>query len=138
MSASSPYSRYGRFFYDAEGERVVFEEEIFEGDQETAAYDEYFFFKQASSFSSGSPIHITLIHNILQNYMLRYNRMTKQCFRMPLDRNFTRVEVPTTAQFVDSFVIGTNAIEKFGLTVNVWEVPNGPNGELKAVRIMLL
>lgn len=33
-------------YYDAPGQRVAFFEETFEGGEETAAYNEYFFHKQ--------------------------------------------------------------------------------------------
>ncbi len=63
----------------------------------------------------------------LQRYMLRYNRETKQCVMQNLTRPFFRIEVPPTATFIGSHVIGSNAVEKFGVTVNIWGF-NGDNG----------
>lgn len=54
--------------------------------------------------------------------------MTKQCYRYNLTTFFIPVEVPITAEFLDTLVIGTNADEKFGVTVNVWGDNSGTNG----------
>ena len=56
--------------------------------------------------------------------------MTKQCTRFTLNETFHTFGVPPTAQFVDTFIIGTNADEKYGLAVNGWIDNNGPNGTI--------
>lgn len=62
--------------------------------------------------------------------MLRYNTFTKQCTRSFLNETFYPIAVPPTAQFIDTYIIGTNADEKLGLAVNVWGDNAGPNGRL--------
>lgn len=37
-----------------------------------------------------------------------------------LNETFRRIEVSPTARFLDTYIIGTNAEEKYGLAVNVW------------------
>lgn len=59
----------------------------------------------------------------------RYNTFTQQCSRRPMNETFRKVGVTATAEFIDTFVIGTNAIEKFGVTVNIWGDNGGRNGE---------
>ena len=60
--------------------------------------------------------------------MLRYNRDTKQCVNSSLTYPFRPLDVPPTARYLDTLVIGTNAVEKYGVTVNVWG-DNGENGK---------
>lgn len=60
--------------------------------------------------------------------MLRFNTYTKQCTRSFLNETFNRIEVPPTAEFIETHIIGTNAVEQFGLAVNVWADNFGPNG----------
>ena len=59
----------------------------------------------------------------------RYNTFTKQCSRRPMNETFRKLGVSPTAEFIDTFIIGTNALEKFGVAVNVWGDNRGPNGE---------
>lgn len=54
--------------------------------------------------------------------------MTKQCTRRPLNETFRPIGVSPTAQFIETVIIGTNAIEALGLAVTVWADNYGPNG----------
>lgn len=60
--------------------------------------------------------------------MLRYNTLTKQCIRSFLNETFIPIRVSPTARFIGTHVIGTNAIEQFGLTVNIWSDNLGADG----------
>lgn len=46
VATGRSYTRMGRIFYDALGQRVVFEEEIRSDGPETTAYNEYLFYKE--------------------------------------------------------------------------------------------
>ena len=60
-----------------------------------------------------------------------YDIENKTCKAYPLNETFTVIGIPATARFVDVYVIGTNAIEEYGLTVNLWEdVPRVDSKEL--------
>lgn len=65
-----------------------------------------------------------------KNMTYRYNTFTKQCSRRSMfNETFTRLGVSSTAEFLDTFIIGTNADEKFGVAVNLWGDNGGRNGE---------
>ena len=48
------------------------------------------------------------------------NLKTKQCYRKPLNDSFHPIEVPITASYVDTRVIGTNAVAGEGVQVDLW------------------
>lgn len=51
VQTGNRFSRSGRIYYDAPGERLAIVEEYSNGEEETASYMEYFFFKEASDDS---------------------------------------------------------------------------------------
>ncbi len=57
----------------------------------------------------------------LQKAKYVYDLRSKTCKKYSLDEPFVAIGIPPSARFVDSRVIGTNAIEQYGLTVNLWE-----------------
>lgn len=116
-------------YYDAPGQRVAIFEEILEGGEETASYDEYFFYKEVGSDCEVVRSRARYIPPF-QRFSLRYNTVTKLCTRRFLNETFRPFGVSPTAMFVNTFVIGTNAVEELGLAVNVWADNFGPNGEL--------
>lgn len=50
MQGTTTYARLGRLYYDADNERVSFDEEVFDSSgYEEVHYTDYFFFKEVSS-----------------------------------------------------------------------------------------
>ncbi len=48
---------------------------------------------------------------------------------MTMNETSHKIGVTATAKFLDTFIIGTNAVESLGLAVNVWGDNFGPNGQ---------
>ena len=63
--------------------------------------------------------------------------MTKLCYRYNLTTSFRPIEVPPTAKFIDSLVIGTNAVEELGLSVNVWGLDTSLNSNADSLYIFM-